>query len=118
MVSTNLAVHLRVDDTVDDILTHPAFAGFGRLLLPWDDRVYNKTIPLRDIGSLLPYHTQVDPVIVVASLNRMIDAARAGRPVFHLTRQIVFRSTEHNAPAATAGAVTRMAAGCRQMFEP
>ena len=31
------AAHLRVDDTLGDLLKHPAFAGFGRLLLPWDD---------------------------------------------------------------------------------
>ena len=33
-MSKNLPAHLRVNDSVDDILTHPAFAGFGRLLLP------------------------------------------------------------------------------------
>jgi acetyl esterase/lipase len=75
--------HLRVDDSVEDILRHPAFAGFGRLLLPWDDRRYDTTLPLTNIGSLLPYHTQVDPAVVVSSLNRMIDDANAGRTVFH-----------------------------------
>src|SRR5207249_3739518 len=54
-----------------------AFAGFSRLLLPWDDRRYNTTMPLRNIGSLLPYHTHVDPAIVVSSLNQMIDDARS-----------------------------------------
>ena len=83
MVSKNLAAHLRVDDTVDDILKHPAFAGFGRLLLPRDDRRYDTTMPLRSIGSLLPYHSQVDPVVIVSSLNRMIEDASAGRTVFH-----------------------------------
>jgi hypothetical protein len=58
-------VHLRVDDTVGDMLRHPAFAGFGRLLLPWDDRRYDTTMRLREIGSLLPYHTHVDPAVVV-----------------------------------------------------
>jgi acetyl esterase/lipase len=77
------AVHLRVDDTVGDVLEHPAFAGFGRLLLPWDDRRYETTMRLREIGSLLPYHTHVDPAVVVSSLNRMIDDAAAGRTVFH-----------------------------------
>jgi len=38
---------------------------------------------LREIGSLLPYHTHVDPAVVVSSLNRMIDDAAAGRTVFH-----------------------------------
>ena len=77
------AVHLRVDDTVGDLLEHPAFAGFGRLLLPRDDRRVETTMRLREIGALLPYHTHVDPAVVVSSLNRMIDDAAAGRTVFH-----------------------------------
>ena len=81
--SRTSAVHLRVDDTVGDMLRHPAFAGFGRLLLPWDDRRVDRAMRLREIGSLLPYHTHVDPAVVVSSLNRMIDDAGAGRTVFH-----------------------------------
>jgi acetyl esterase/lipase len=77
------AVHLRVDDTVGAMLAHPAFAGFGRLLLPWDDHRVDRTTRLSEIGSLLPYHTHVDPAVVVSSLNRMIDDAAAGRTVFH-----------------------------------
>jgi acetyl esterase/lipase len=77
------AEHLRVDDTIGDVLEHPAFAGFGRLLLPWDDRWYEMAMRLREIGSLLPYHTHVDPAVVVSSLNRMIDDAAAGRTVFY-----------------------------------
>jgi hypothetical protein len=38
---------------------------------------------LREIASLLPYHTHVDPAVVVSSLNRIIDDAAAGRTVFH-----------------------------------
>ena len=76
------AEHLRVDHTVGDLLAHPAFAGFARLLLPWDDQPADPTMTLGDIGSLLPYHTQVDPGAVVSSLNRMIDDADAGRTVF------------------------------------
>ena len=75
--------HLRVTDSIGDVLAHRAFAGFGRLLLPWDDRRYDTTMLLRNIGALLPYHTHVDPAVVVSSLNRMIDDASAGRTVFH-----------------------------------
>lgn len=75
--------HLRVDDTVGEMLRHPAFAGFGHLLLPWDDRGYDPAMRLRDVGALLPYHTHVDPAVVVSSLNRMVDDAAAGRTVFH-----------------------------------
>jgi acetyl esterase/lipase len=81
--SSDAAVHLRIDDTIGDVLEHPAFTGFGRLLLPWDGRRYDTTMRLREIGSLLPYHTHVDAAVVVSSLNRMIDDAAAGRTVFY-----------------------------------
>ena len=77
------AGHLGVVDSIGGVLTHPAFAGFGRLLLPWDDRRYDTTMLLRNIGALLPYHTHVNPAVVVSSLNRMIDDASAGRTVFY-----------------------------------
>ena len=82
-VATQATAHLRVDDTIGDLLAHPAFAGFGRLVLPWDDRRPDTTVRLSAIGSLLPYHTHVDPDVVVSSLNRMIDDAAAGRTVFN-----------------------------------
>lgn len=76
-------MHLSIDAPLRDLLRHPAFAGHARLLLPWDDRPYDEAMPLRQIGSLLPYHSHVDPRIVVEALNRMIDDARRGQPVFH-----------------------------------
>ena len=83
VVSRTSRVRLGVDDTVGDVLKHRAFAGFARLLLPRDDRRYETSMRLRRIGSLLPYHTHVDPAVVVSSLNRMIDDAAAGRTVFY-----------------------------------
>ena len=56
--------HLTPQSTIGDILRHPAFAGFSRLLLPWDDRAYDEKLPLTRVGSLLPYHTHVDPETV------------------------------------------------------
>jgi len=77
------AAHLQVDDRLGDLLHHPAFAGFGRLLLPWDDRDHDPRVRLSEVGSLLPYHSHVDPDVVVASLNRMIDDVGADRTVFY-----------------------------------
>ena len=48
--------HRTPQSTIGDILRHPAFAGFSRLLLPWDDRAYDEKLPLTRVGSLLPYH--------------------------------------------------------------
>ena len=38
---------------------------------------------LRDVGSLMPYHSRVHPPEVVAALNRLIDDTRSGHVVFH-----------------------------------
>jgi acetyl esterase/lipase len=75
--------HLTTDVSIRDLLSHPAFAGFGHLILPWDDRAYDGSMRLRDIGSLLPYHSHVNPGDVVAALNRMIDDANDGTRIFY-----------------------------------
>jgi acetyl esterase/lipase len=83
MSGTSVPAHLQVGDRIGDVLNHPAFAGFSRLLLPWDDRRYDPNMPLTEIGSLLPYHSHVDPAVVVSSLNRMIDDASGGNAIFY-----------------------------------
>ena len=83
VVSATLRVHLDAKSTLGDLLRHPAFAGFAHLILPWDGRACDEQMPLTRIGSLLPYHTHVDPETVAAGLNRMIDDAASGRTVFY-----------------------------------
>lgn len=75
--------HLGVQHRIHDVLRHPAFAGHAPLLLPWDDRTYDEQMPLSRIGALLPYHSHVEPAVVVNGLNRMIDDAGRGEAVFH-----------------------------------
>ena len=67
-VSASAYDHLRPQSTVGDILRHPAFAGFARLILPWDGRAYDEGLALTGIGSLLPYHSHVDPDTVASAL--------------------------------------------------
>jgi acetyl esterase/lipase len=75
--------HLATDCRLRDLLNHPAFAGFGQLILPWDNRPYDENMRLSNLGSLLPYHSHVRPEIVVGALNRMIDDAANGKAIFH-----------------------------------
>lgn len=75
--------HLSVGSTIQDLLAHPAFAGFGRLILPWDDRSVDGNMRLRNISALLPYHSHVNPDDVVTALNRMIDDASSGKAIFY-----------------------------------
>ena len=74
--------HLSVASSIRDVLNHPAFAGHGRLILPWDDRAYAEDTRLSNIGSLLPYHTHVNPDVVVGALNHMIDDVNSGKTTF------------------------------------
>jgi acetyl esterase/lipase len=82
-VSAKGGGHLGVQSTLRDILRHPSFAGFSRLILPWDDRAYDEDMRLTRISSLLPYHSHVDPETVASALNRMIDDAARGQTVFY-----------------------------------
>jgi acetyl esterase/lipase len=74
--------HLHAESTIGDLLRHPAFAGFARLLLPWDDRPYDETTKLSALGTLLPYHSHIDAGTTVGALNCLIDDAGQGRPIF------------------------------------
>ena len=74
--------HLDSQDRLGDLLDHPALAGFSRLLLPRSDVEVDRATRLSDFASLLPYHTHVEARDVVAGLNRLIDDATTGRPVF------------------------------------
>lgn len=74
---------LTPDDTLDTLLSIPAFTGFASLILPWDGRDYDPSMPLRQIDSLLPYHSHVDPDSVVAGLNRMIADTGKGNRIFY-----------------------------------
>ncbi len=75
--------HLTTNGYVRDIVKHPAFKGFGELLLPFDNNSGYYNTMLSDIGSLMPYHSHVDPNVVVGALNHMIDEVDAGKTIFY-----------------------------------
>lgn len=81
--TTAVPGHLSGNARLSDLLNHPAFAGFAPLLLPWDGRVYDGDTALRNMGDLLPYHSELNPGDMLAALNHMIDEVGAGRKVFH-----------------------------------
>lgn len=75
--------HLQLSSPLHSVLHHPAFAGFARLLLPWDERAYDDSMPLHQMARLLPYHSHVHPAEAIAALNRLIDEVNQGTPVFY-----------------------------------
>ena len=43
---------ITTNDSVINIINHPAFAGFGQYIFPWDDRVYDGDMTMGQISSL------------------------------------------------------------------
>jgi len=66
-----------------DIVNHPAFKGFGELLLPWDDNSKYYDTRLDQVGTLMPYHSHVDANDVVGALNHLITEADSGKTIFY-----------------------------------
>jgi hypothetical protein len=64
-------------------VNHPAFVGFGKYILPRDDNTYYYDTPLNNVRLLLPYHSHVDPDIVVGAINHMIDEINDGKTIFY-----------------------------------
>ncbi len=75
--------HLTTNDFVRDIVNHPAFKGFSRLILPGDNETRENGTPLRNVRALMPFHSNVDPSIVVGALNHMIDEVKTGKTIFY-----------------------------------
>ena len=75
--------HLSTGSTLGELLRHPAFAGYALRLLPRDDVAIDETLPIAGIRTLLPYHSDVVPEVVVGALNHLIDEVGRGEPVFH-----------------------------------
>lgn len=80
---TNMGAHLTTNDYVRDIVNHPAFVGFGELLLSRDNNSSYYNIPLSNMGSLIPYHGNVRPDVIVGSVNYMIDEVNKGKTIFY-----------------------------------
>jgi acetyl esterase/lipase len=79
----NHDAHFKTDDLVRKIVEHPAFKGFGKLMLPKESDTYYLDTPLSNVGSLMPYHNHVDPGTVVSALNYMVEEVNDGNIIFY-----------------------------------
>jgi acetyl esterase/lipase len=76
------AGHMNINNTIRDVMNHPSFKDFGRFILPLDRDSYDRNMPLSRVGSLLPYHSHVEPEAAVNTINYMIDQVNEGKIVF------------------------------------
>ena len=75
--------HMNIRNSIRDVVNHPSFKGFGQFILPLDNRAYEESMQLRHVGSLLPYHSPVEPGAVVDTIHYMIDRVAEGKMIFY-----------------------------------
>ncbi len=75
--------HINTNSSIRDVVNHPSFKGFGQFILPLDNRAYDGNMQLSRVGSLLPYHSHVEPQAVVDTINYMIDQMGEGKIIFY-----------------------------------
>ena len=75
--------HLTTSNFIGDIVKHPAFKHFGERMLPWEDNASYYNTQLTNIGSLMPYHTHVNPGVVVDALNHLVDETGKNKTIFY-----------------------------------
>lgn len=74
---------LTTDNYVRDIVNHEAFHGFGELLLTRNNNSDYYDTRIKNISSLMPYHGNVHPEVVVRALNRMVSDVDKRQTIFY-----------------------------------
>jgi acetyl esterase/lipase len=74
---------MTADSYIRDIVNHPAFMGFGERILSYDNNSAYYNTRITDVASLMPYHQNVNPAVVVNALNHMINETRDGKTIFY-----------------------------------
>lgn len=75
--------HVSADSKVIDIIKHPAFAGFGQFLFPIEKRMPNGEMRLREVNSLLPYHSHINTDTTIQVINHFLNEASNGETIFY-----------------------------------
>jgi acetyl esterase/lipase len=83
MITNMIASPITVNSYIRDIVNHPAFMGFGERMLSYDDNSAYYNTRITDVASLMPYHENVNPAVVVNALNSMINDAQSGKNIFY-----------------------------------
>lgn len=69
-------------NTISELLTHPALKDFAVHMLPRGEDA-QKNVRLENIASLMPWHSHIQPEVVLSGINRLIRDAASGKPVFY-----------------------------------
>ncbi|MBQ9256093.1 MAG: alpha/beta hydrolase [Acidaminococcaceae bacterium] len=71
-----------LETKVNDVITDPAFRGYGRLIFP-ADRTMGSGLALKDVGDILTWYNNVKPERTVEIVNYMKSQALQGQKIFY-----------------------------------
>ncbi|MHC1770935.1 MAG: alpha/beta hydrolase [Flexilinea sp.] len=75
--------HIPGDTAVLDVINNPLFGGFGKFIFPIGRGLPDSGMKLSNIGSLLPYHNNIDTDTTVRVINYMLDEVSKGHTIFY-----------------------------------
>jgi acetyl esterase/lipase len=75
--------HVAGDTAVLDVINNPLFEGFGEFIFPIERGLPDRDMKLSNIGSLLPYHNNIDTDTTVRVINYMLDEVSKGQTIFY-----------------------------------
>ncbi len=81
--SAGVYERVNADTTMVGVISHPAFEGFGRFLFPTGGGPPAADLTLRDVGYLLPYHSDIRVDTTVDVINSLMGSVERGETVFY-----------------------------------
>jgi len=76
--------HITADTTVSSIVNNSAFNGFAQLIFPIKNLLtYNQNMRIRNINSLLPFHSNINVNTTVNVINYLLDEVKSGKTIFY-----------------------------------
>ena len=72
-----------VNTRVVDIINNPAFEGYGRFLFPTEAGMPSADMKLGEIGSLMPFHENINRDTSIRVINCMYNRAKSGEKIFY-----------------------------------
>lgn len=71
------------DTPVLDVIENPAFEGFGEYLFPTERGLPNASMKLDSIGSLMPYHNNINADTTVEVVNYLLNEVSDNKTIFY-----------------------------------
>lgn len=71
------------NSTVGEMMENPAFTGFSQRLLPKPNDAKYQSLPLNQVGKLMPYHSEFNPADIINGLNFLIKQHSRKNRVFY-----------------------------------